>query len=338
LFPEKNVAFSARFLLRSAGPEAPSGFRMKRLLLLSAVVLPMGACSEEAPGSGLENGSFVESLGDRTIHYEIHGSGPPLMTVPNSWGLTLQGLRAIYRPLEAHLTMVYFDPRGMGASGPAREESDLGPDAVREDFETLRKHLGLDRVNAIGWSNGASNLVALASEYPNVIEAAVFLHGNASFLPGDEKPILEKYPDLVEAFGEFRREMEEFDASEEERSARVKAFDTEVWFPYLFADREAGRRKLPEVFRDAGFSWAHAEYTNQKWASLDLRERLPRIQARSLVIAGRHDMLPLEKVRELADGIDGAELVVFEESGHFAPIEETEKFVRTVVDFLLVSR
>jgi len=240
----------------------------------------------------------------------------------------------MYRPLEAQVTMVYFDPRGMGGSGPVREESDLGPDAVREDFDALRTHLGLEKVNAIGWSNGASNLIALASESPDVIDVAVFLHGNASFLPGDEKSVVENYPDLVRAFGEFSREMAESKASVEERNARVKEFDTRVWFPYLFADVEAGRRKLPEIFGDAQFSWAHAEYTNKEWATLDFRDRLPRIRARSLVIAGRHDVLPPEKVRELADGIEGSEFVVFEESGHFAPVEETEKFVQTVVDFL----
>jgi proline iminopeptidase len=310
---------------------------MGRILLVPAAALILSGCSS-AKAPGLGNGSFIAELGGHTIHYEIHGDGPVLMTVPNSWGLTLQALRAMYRPLEDQVTMVYFDPRGMGGSGPVREESDMGPDAVREDFEALRKHLGLEKVNAIGWSNGASNLVALASETPDAIEAAVFLHGNASFLPGDEKSIVEEYPDLVEAFGAFSREMAESESSVEERNARVKAFDIEVWFPYLFADAEAGRRKLPEVFREAGFSWAHAEYTNEKWATLDLREHLPRIRARSLVIAGRHDMLPLEKVRELADGIAGSSFVVFEESGHFAPVEETEKFVRTVVDFLREGR
>lgn len=309
---------------------------MKRLPLLPGAALILCAgCSDRAPLPGLENGSFTVEIGGRRIHYEVHGSGPPLMTVPNSWGLTLQGLRGLYRPLESHVTMVYFDPRGMGDSGPIEEESDLGPDAVREDFEALRKHLGLAKVNAIGWSNGASNLVALASETPDVIEAAVFVHGNASFLPGDEKPILSNYPDMVKAFGEFNREMAESKASVEETNRRVKEFDTGIWFPYLFADRDAARTKLEQVFGDAQFSWAHAQYTNRKWATLDLRDRLPRIRARSLVIAGRHDVLPLEKVRELANGIEGSEFVVFEESGHFSPVEETEKFVRTVVEFLL---
>ncbi len=311
---------------------------MRRVSWLGGLALLAGCSPESAPSPGLETGSFTVAIGERTLEFEVHGNGPVLMTLPNSWGLTLDGLRAMYRPLEAHLTLVYFNPRGMGGSGPVQEESDLGPTAVREDFEALRKHLGLEKVNAIGWSNGANNLIVLASENPDAIEAAVFLHGNASFLPEDEKRIVENHPDLVTSFGEFRREMDAFAASVEERNARVKAFNTEVWFPYLFADREAGKRKLPETFRDARFSWAHAEYTNKEWASPDFRDRLAGIRARSLVIAGRHDLMPPARTREIADGIEGAELVVLEESGHFAPVEETERFVRTVVDFLAISK
>jgi proline iminopeptidase len=302
--------------------------------MLMALGSVLSCAAEKADVPGLENGSFTAELAGRAMHYEVHGTGPVLMTLPNSWGLTLQGLRAMYRPLEAHATVVYFDPRGMGGSGPVREEADLGPDAVREDFGALRKHLGLEKVNAIGWSNGAANLIALAAENPEVIESAVFLHGNASFLPEDEKGIVERYPDLVESFTKFGKEMSESTASAEEKNARVKAFDTQVWFPYLFADRDAAGPKLAEIFRDAEFSWAHAEYTNKVWANLDQRPRLGSIRARSLVIAGRHDMLPPERVQEIADGIEGAEFVIFEESGHFAPVEEKEKFVRTVVDFL----
>jgi proline iminopeptidase len=292
------------------------------------------ACSDSTPAPGLENGRFQAPFDGRTIEYEVRGKGPVLMTVPNSWGLSLEGLRAMYRPLEERVTMVYFNSRGMGASGPVREEPDLGPDAVREDFHALRRHLGLEPVNAIGWSNGAANLLLLAAESPGSIENAVFVHGNASFLPEDEKRILSAYPDLIAAFQKFGEEMKDPSLTEEERNARVQAFDTEVWFPFLFADRDSAKAKLAELFGDARFSWAHAEHTNRVWASPDFRDRLSRITARSLVIAGRHDMLPPERVREIADGIDGAEFVVFEESGHFAPVEEREKFVQTVLSFL----
>jgi proline iminopeptidase len=298
-------------------------------------ILVSAACAQEEPASNeLENGSFMMESGPYTIHYEVHGRGPVLMTVPNSWGLSLAGLRSMYRPLEEHVTMVYFDPRGMGESGPAREESDLGPDAVRADFHALQKHLGLEKVNVIGWSNGATNLVLLASETPEAFSAAIFVHGNASFALEDGKTMAESYPKLVKSFAEFRKEMAEAHYTPAEEKARVKEFDTEVWFPWMFADHEAGKATLPEVFRDAEFSWAHAQYTNQQWDLIDFRDRLPNIAARSLVVAGRHDMLPPEKVKEIADGIADSRFVVFEQSGHFAPVEEREKFVRTVVDFL----
>lgn len=287
-----------------------------------------------APTRQLETGSFTTQLNGFNIHYEVHGSGPVLMTVPNSWGLSLEGLRALYRPLEEHLTMVYFDPRGMGGSDTGKSNADLGPAAVREDFNALREHLGLAQVHAIGWSNGASNLMLLASENPDTIDAAVFLHGTASFDDEDVRLLVESYPDLFQEFARFQKEMETSDLSDDERGARVKQFDTEVWFPYMFADTEAGRRELGELYRDAEFSWAHSQATNEEWAVFDVRSELPKITARSLVITGRHDMIPPSKGEEIATGIPSARHEIFESSGHFAPIEEPDAFRELVRSFL----
>jgi proline iminopeptidase len=302
--------------------------------VLLALAWSCSGPAKEPASTGLENGSFELPLSGYGIHYEVHGRGPVLMTVPNSWGLTLEGLRALYRPLEESFTLVYFDPRGMGRSTPARAESDRGPEAVRADFEALRRHLGLTKVSAIGWSNGASNLIVLAAENPEAIENAIFVHGTASFALEELKPLEERYPDLTEAFAGFYGEMMESSESEAEQNARVKAFDTEVWFPYLYHDLEAGKKAIPEIFRDAGFSWAHAQQTNKEWATFDFRDRLAAIRARSLVIAGRHDIMPPSKVQEIADGIAGSEFIVFEDSGHFSPVEEKERFVSTVLEFL----
>ena len=100
---------------------------------------PRNPAAEPAPAADdpLENGSFRADFGDRAIHYEVHGQGPVLMALTNAWGLTLDGLRGLYRPLEERLTLVYFDPRGMGASSPARTDADRGMAAVREDFHAL---------------------------------------------------------------------------------------------------------------------------------------------------------------------------------------------------------
>ena len=105
---------------------------------------------------------------------------------------------------------------------------------MREDFEALREHLALDRVNAIGWSNGATNLLLLASERPEFFSTAIFLHGNASFLPEDAKAMGARYPELFEAFDVFAKKMAATELSADEQNARVKDFDLEVRNPRNF--------------------------------------------------------------------------------------------------------
>jgi len=59
------------------------------------------------------------------------------------------------------------------------------------------------------------------------------------------------------------------------------------------------------------------------------------VQADTLVIFGREDALCSvaagEKTRE---GVEGAELLVFEDCGHFPWIEKPEKFFTAVTEFL----
>jgi proline iminopeptidase len=308
--------------------------------LFLALACLLAACSESVPApeepQGLANGSFTAELNGFTIHYEVHGQGPVLMTVPNSWGLSLEGLRNLYRPLEQRVTMVYFDPRGMGGSDPIRDEADMGMATVRADFDALRQHLDLDRVNAVGWSNGCTNLILLASEYPGELDGAIFLHGVASFSEQDMAGFVEEHPDLLELYMNYQQEIVANDAlSDNDKTAALRELWLEEYFPLLFADPDTAPPLLARVFGDAEFSAAHAEYSNRELGDVfDIRDRLPRITARSLVIAGAHDASPPDKVREISEGISGAEFVVFSGSGHFAPVEEPEAFTELVWSFL----
>jgi proline iminopeptidase len=289
--------------------------------------------------TGLENGSFSANLNGYDIFYEVHGQGPALMTVPNSWGLSLEGLRALYHPLEERLTMVYFDPRGMGESAPIQKEEDMGLAAVRADFDALRRHLGLETAHAIGWSNGATNLILLAAEYPETLSSAIFLHGAASFSEEDMKVWAEKYPEVTQLNMDIQKEMADESLSAEEKTARHRAFWLETLFPHMFADPEWGKTKLQEMYADAEFSWAHTDYSNRETPpSFDFRDKLSAITAKCLVIAGAKDMITTEKVRELHDGLAKSAFHVFENTGHFAPVEEPEKFESMVYGFLGVSK
>jgi pimeloyl-ACP methyl ester carboxylesterase len=68
---------------------------------------------------------------------------------------------------------------------------------------------------------------------------------------------------------------------------------------------------------------------------IDSRPHLKDIRCRTLVVAARHDQLmPVPLLEELAGGIPGARLAVVEDSGHMASIEQPERVLELMREWL----
>jgi len=83
--------------------------KMRVVIILGILVFLFCSCAgekEESATGDLANSEFTVNLNGFNIFYAVYGQGPVLMAMPNSWGLSHQGLRSLYRPLEEHLTMV----------------------------------------------------------------------------------------------------------------------------------------------------------------------------------------------------------------------------------------
>jgi 3-oxoadipate enol-lactonase len=80
---------------------------------------------------------------------------------------------------------------------------------------------------------------------------------------------------------------------------------------------------------------ASYEKTLEASVSQDRAAPVEKITAPTLVIAGEEDTVyPPELARELGRRIPGAELVIFERTGHLANLEQPERFNRVLFDFL----
>ena len=66
----------------------------------------------------------------------------------------------------------------------------------------------------------------------------------------------------------------------------------------------------------------------------DRTSLLGRIKVPTLITVGGFDELPLACSETIHKGIPGSRVVLFEKSAHCAHLEETEKYNRTVADFL----
>jgi proline iminopeptidase len=76
-------------------------------------------------------------------------------------------------------------------------------------------------------------------------------------------------------------------------------------------------------------------FNEREVVTMDLRPRLKDIPVPTLVIVGRHDFITnVAMAEEMVKHIPNARLEIFEDSGHFALVEEPEKFYRVVKQFV----
>jgi 3-oxoadipate enol-lactonase len=110
------------------------------------------------------------------------------------------------------------------------------------------------------------------------------------------------------------------------------------WFTPSFQER---RPEEVERFRQMLITTAGEGYAGccEAIRDMDLRGRLSAIAAPTLVLAGSDDpSTPKDKVRPIADAIDGAGFVVIDGAAHIANMAQPDAFNRAVLGHLKDAR
>lgn len=284
----------------------------------------------------LEPGEHDVELNGVRIHYTVHGSGPVMIAHSGGPGVDARTW-GDYAGLGHDLTIVTLHPRGSGLSGPAPEGEYLLEHYVA-DLEELRKHLGVERPILIGWSHGGMVAQAYAAEHPEALSKLILLSTGAclkDFL-GDIEAAAQAYRDepwFDDAYAALQDEWEGNYETDEELNA---LFLREIKF--YFADYgERAAQYVRGMEQLVPIRVAPLQVFNEQEAPvMDLRELLEKITVPTLVIAGRKDFITtVEMAEDIAAHIKGAQLEVFEASGHFSMVEEREAFRETVRAFAL---
>ena len=287
--------------------------------------------------SQLIAGEYDVTLNGVQIHYTVRGSGPVLIAHSGGPGMDARDWDDFAR-IDDFVTVVQIHPRGSGLSGPAAGEAYLLPDYAA-DVEALRLHLGLDRPIVMGWSHGGMVAMQFASTYPDSLSKLILFDTSAyfgEFLSDIEGAVREfkDEPWFESSFAALKAEWAGEYQSDEDMS-RLWADEMKFYFKKFDARAEAYHlrtKDLPvritplKVFND------------REAATMDLRPQIKKIAVPTLVIVGRHDFITnVAMAEEMARHIPNARLDIFEDSGHFALVEEPEKFYRVVKQFVLSS-
>ena len=265
------------------------------------------------------------------LYYEIAGEGRPILLSHGGLGAyDHTSFKPWLKQLADEFRLIYYDHRGGGLSDRPESLADFGDTDWGHDMEGLRKHLGYERVTVLGHSYGSSIATHFAVNYPERLEAVIFVSG---------------YPamDFMET---VLTNLQERGTPEQVESA-VAGFSGAIQTDEQLADMYALIGSL--YFNDpngeaAKIYGAETVYSavafNRSIVDLlpayDMADRIHEITAPTLILSGSNDWItPYEKTSSrLHRDIAGSELVRFEHSGHMPFAEEPDRFLQVVRDWL----
>ena len=249
------------------------------------------------------------------MNYRVSGSGPPLYLV-HGIGSRHSTWDGIVPALESRFTCVRYDLRGHGGSPGSAAELSL--EQLVTDLETLRGHLGHERIHVMGHSLGGMIGPAYARTYPDRVMSVGLLSTAAGRTESD------------------RLKLQDIGKAMEERGV-APAIQTFVdrWFTDAFI---AGNPDTVDRRIDQIRSTPEAVFLGvfRIYATTEMGPWLKEVRCPCLVLTGELDGgCPPRLNRFIRSQLPRARLVVLEAVKHAILLECPERVVPHILDFLL---
>jgi proline iminopeptidase len=268
------------------------------------------------------------------IHYTVRGSGPVMIAHSGGPGMDARGWDD-FGKIDDFVTIVAIHPRGTGLSAPAVGDAYSLADYA-SDVEALRVHLGLDKPIVIGWSHGGIVAQQFAFTYQDSLSKLILFETTAylgEFLSDIEGSVqqFKNEPWFENSFAALKAEWDGNYQTDEDM-ARLWADEMKFYFKKFDVRAQAYHERTKELpFHIAPLR----SFNDREAATMDLRPQLHKITVPTLVIVGRHDFITnVAMAEEIVRNIPHSKLEIFEDSGHYAFVEEPEKFYRVIKEFV----
>jgi len=272
-------------------------------------------------------------IGDTRLHVVERGQGYPLIVLHGGPGLDHRMFGDYLDLLGDQFRLLLVDQRAQGCSDPAPEET-WTLQQMAHDVVLLAQALGLERYAVLGHSYGAFVALQNAVDFPGAAAQTIVSSGAPSVR------LLEAVDRNLQAFEPQARRQQVTDSWARETACQTQ---TEVesllhdQLPFHFGDPLDPRIPVYEQ-RSAGAVYSPGilrHFSQQEYGGIDVVDRLPQVPQPVLALAGRYDRTcPVEGAQAIAGGVPHGECVVFECSGHMTFVEENERYLSVVRDFL----
>lgn len=207
------------------------------------------------------------------------------------------------------------DLRGMGATEKPDQPYDI--DGYQRDMSALLTAMDVEQAAIVGFSLGGMIAMALAAAEPQRAGAAIFACCNAH-VSAEARAGTEAMLERAATLGPIQFAEEQAEAIWRAEWARANPQAVQDFIAWRAAMDQAA---LTRAFR-ASFG-------------VDLRPALPGITVPTRVIVAEEDrFLTVETGRAISEHLPRGDLVIIEQSGHMAPIEQPAAFNAALFGFL----
>lgn len=334
---------------------------MTQLILTRRRFVSLGLCCSlvgaiRAADSAAASGSLIDLRGTQ-LYVEQSGprQAPALLYLhggPGTGGYDFSLFQQ--QPLSSSIRVIVIDQRGVLRSGAIGPGEPFGFEDLIEDCEALRHSLKLERWDVLGHSFGGYLALAYGLKYPHSISRLVFENPTWDF-NSSGRYLLRREAVAFKSLGR------DSDAKEALKIANspVTTPTSEVWQGFTRLTNELGKNKDDLYVRGPHKQFfsivvANSDLSDDVWQRglqqqrllyregkvfVSLTPRLGELKVPSLLIKGLYDPVtaPDQVAADLKRARD-ARLVVFENSAHFAHVEEAARFANVVQRFVLTGR
>ena len=281
-------------------------------------------------------GDFVTVNGTK-LWYESEGRGEPLLMIAGGPGSS-HHFEPYFSSLSDSFRIIYFDAFGRGKSERAKSPNEYTFARDVEDVEGLRKALGLGKINLLGHSYGGIVAQAYALKYPDAVKRLILVTTlfNAEMWQANNDScnyeLKNQYPEVWEKVESLRAQG--FRSSSKEHQ---QAYQLPPGLLYFYNASNADKIQSdfnPDVYYaiagdDADF------LIGGDIVRLDFRTQLKNLKMPTLIIAGRYDRVAQPRFAiQFKRYAPQAQFAMFEKSGHWPYVEENDKMMRLLREFL----
>jgi proline iminopeptidase len=261
----------------------------------------------------------------------IHGKGEYLLVLHGGPGLNHHYFLPHLNSLEKKFAVVYYDQRACGKSDVPSADS-ISIKFLVDDIEAIRTELKIEKLNILAHSWGAVLAAHYGLVHPGHIKRLIL---------SNPSPFSREYDNQTAALLKQRTTKQD----SIERSAIITVGNLDVKkYEELFlqsfrlsaynrSNISKLKLNLPPNFIEAN-NVLFTALSKDKSLTINLYDELKGFQFPVLIVHGKSDLLPMVSVERLKKEIPQAKLEIFNHSGHFPFIEETEKYDQVIAGFL----